>query len=103
MANDKQRVADAKISFAKLMGWTLVAAILMSIVVVMYLSYTSGPLSVGMVVASVLGVFVLAVLGGGLMALGFLSSNSGHDDNAADHRDTASRPGADRVGENVRK
>lgn len=34
MANNKQRVADAKISFAKLMGWTLVTSILMSSVVV---------------------------------------------------------------------
>lgn len=87
MPNDKQRVADAKTSFAKLMVWSVVAGILMSIVAVTFLSYTSGPLTGAMLVATILGVFVSVVLGAGLMAVGFLSSNSGHDDNAADHRD----------------
>lgn len=93
MVNDKQRVADAKTSFAKLMVWTVVTGVLMSIIAVSFLSYTSGPLTGAMLVASVLGVFFSVFLGAGLMAVGFLSSNSGHDDNAADHRDRNNPPG----------
>ena len=86
MAKDEGRVAKARTSFAKLMVWTVVTGILMSIAAVSFLSYAAGPMTGAMLVASVLGVFFSVFLGAGLMAVGFLSSNSGHDQNAADHR-----------------
>lgn len=93
MATDRQRVADAKTGFVRLIIWTVAAGILMSIVAVSFLSYTAGPLTGAMLAASILGVFFSVFLGAGLMAVGFLSSNSGHDDTAADHRDRNSPPG----------
>ncbi len=36
-------------------------------------------------IATTLGIFFSAMLGAGLMALGFLSANSGHDDRATTH------------------
>lgn len=92
MSNDRGRVAEAKISFQKLMTWTIVTAVLMSLLVVIFMLYAAGPVSGGMIVAGVLGVFFSVTLGAGLMALGFLSSNSGHDENAADHRDRGQPP-----------
>ena len=91
MSNDKQRMADAKTSFGKLMVWSVVAGVLMTIVALIFLSYTAGPMSGAMIFATIAGVFVSVVLGASLMAGGFLSSNSGHDDNAADHRDKHDR------------
>lgn len=91
MPNDKQRLADARAGFVKLMVWSVVVGVLMTIVAIIFLSYTAGPMSGAMIVATIAGVFVSVVLGAGLMAVGFLSSNSGHDDNAADHRDRHDR------------
>lgn len=87
MPHDQKRLADAKTSFGKLMLWSVVAGVLMTIAAIVFLSAT-GPMSGAMIVATIIGVFVSVVLGAGLMAVGFLSSNSGHDENAADHRDT---------------
>lgn len=87
MSNDRKRMAEAKASFIHLMAWTCVVGVLMSIAVVIYLYFAAGPLTAPMVLASVFGVLVSVILGAGLMALGFLSSNSGHDDNAAGHHD----------------
>lgn len=93
MSNDSKRIAEARTSFKHLMAWTFVAGVLTSITVVIYLYYAAGPLTGAMVFASVFGVFVSIILGAGLMAMGFLSSNSGHDDNAADHRGRNQPPG----------
>ncbi len=48
--------------------------------------HASGSMSATLVVTVVLGVFVSIVLGGGLMAMGFYSANSGVDDAVANAR-----------------
>ncbi len=51
-----------------------------------------GSLTATLVVTVTFGVFVSIVLGGGLMAAGFFSSDSGHDDLVAESTDPARKP-----------
>ena len=71
----------ARVSFVKLMTYTVVAAVAMVAAALFYL-WLVAPLNGTIIVATSLGVFFSVVLGGGLMAIGFLSSNSGHDERA---------------------
>lgn len=83
---DRARQAGARASFKRLMVYTLLAGVLMVIGALTFLSLFND-LTVHMVIATTAGVFLSVLLGCGLMAAGFLSSNSGHDERAADHRD----------------
>lgn len=85
------RLRSAKASFVRLMIYTCIAGALAVIGALFYLSL-DGPLTAGMVITTTVGVFVSIVLGAGLMALGFLSSNSGHDQSASGH---SARHGSD--------
>ncbi len=69
-------------SFWRLIACLVIAGVLMAAAAIWYLS-TYGPLTPTLVVTTVFGVTVSIILGGGLMAMGFLSSNSGHDERAA--------------------
>ena len=69
-------------SFWRLIVYLGVAGVVMVTAVLYYLSL-NGPLTTTLVLTASGGVFVSIVLGGGLMAAGFLSSNSGHDDRVA--------------------
>lgn len=89
---DADRLARAKESFKRLMIWTCLAGVLMTAAAIAYLAADEGPLTAHMIVATVAGVFISVFLGAGLMAVGFLSSNSGHDDRAADHRNRSEPP-----------
>lgn len=64
------------------MIYILVAAVLMEIATMIYLS-AFGALTTTTAIAASLGVILSVIVGAGLMALGFLSSNSGHDDRAS--------------------
>lgn len=79
------RERDARRSFRRLMIYTVIAGVVMVIGSVVYLSF-SEVMDAATVIATTVGVFLSVLLGAGLMALGFLSSNSGHDDRVADHR-----------------
>lgn len=68
--------------FRRLMLYLLAAATLMVGTALIYLSST-GALTPTLVIAVTIGVFVSIMLGGGLMAAGFFSARSGHDDDVA--------------------
>jgi flagellar basal body-associated protein FliL len=74
--------AGAKASFWRLIIYLAVAGVLMVAAALYYFSLY-GPLTPSLVITITIGVFVSIMLGGGLMAAGFLSSNSGHDERAA--------------------
>lgn len=84
--HSKQRAAD---EFRRMVKWIAVAAVLMVAAALGFLA-SVGSLSIHMVIATVLGVFISVMLGCGLFALAFFSDKSGHDDsvnNAARRRD----------------
>lgn len=80
---ESERRTTAKIGFKRFMIWTCIAGVLMVVAALVYLSAGEDPLSGHMIVATAAGVFLSVLLGAGLMAIGFYSSNSGHDDSAA--------------------
>jgi hypothetical protein len=84
MANrvDDTRTRQARTSFWRLIIYLGIAGVAMVAAALYYLSL-DGRLTPTMVLATGIGVFVSVLLGGGLMAAGFLSSNSGHDERAA--------------------
>jgi len=89
---DRARQDAARAGFVRLMIYTVVTGVLMVAGALVYLALSAG-LTVTMVIATTVGVFLSVLLGAGLMALGFLSSNSGHDEEAANaaHQDDPRR------------
>ena len=85
MSEEADRRRNARRGFIRLIAYTAVAAVLMVAGALAYLSLY-GTLTPTMIIATSLGVFLSVMLGAGLMAMGFLSSNSGHDDRAAGRR-----------------
>ncbi|MXO63281.1 hypothetical protein [Qipengyuania oceanensis] len=67
------------------------AGVLMVVGALFFLS-SQGPVSIHMVVATILGVFVSVLLGTGLFALAFFSDKSGHDENVTDATKPHERP-----------
>lgn len=78
---DHERLANAKASFKRMIGYILVAGVLMVVGALYFLSVFDA-LTIHAVIATTAGVFVSVLLGAGLMAAGFFSSNSGHDERA---------------------
>lgn len=79
---DDGRTRKARTSFWRLIVYLAVAGVVMVAAALYYLSIY-GPLTPTLVLTTSIGVFISILLGGGLMAAGFLSSNSGHDERAA--------------------
>lgn len=79
---DTSRFKAAKASFWRLIVYLAIAGAVMVAAALYYLSL-HGPLTPTLVATTTIGVFVSILLGGGLMAAGFLSSNTGHDERAA--------------------
>ncbi len=50
----------------------------------LFLRWWSGPMPIHMIIATILGVWLTFMLGTGLMALTFLSSGTGHDEQVMD-------------------
>ena len=75
--------AQAKAEFIRIMKWILLAAVLMVVVALVYL-HASGDLTLHLVVATILGVFISVLLGCGLFAAAFFSDKSGLDQEVAD-------------------
>ncbi len=76
-----------------MMRLIVVAGVIMVIGALFYASLF-GELTVHLVVATVLGVFLSVVLGAGLFALAFFSDKSGHDDRSTTRqRQPAPPPG----------
>ena len=93
LQQESARTRSARRSFWRLIVYIGIAAVLMVAAALYYLSLY-GPLTPTLVVTTGIGVFISILLGGGLMAAGFLSSNSGHDERAAGAT-TATVPAAD--------
>jgi hypothetical protein len=69
--------------FKRIMKWIAVIALLMVAGALTYLYFTS-TLDASTVIATTLGVFFSVLLGCGLFAAAFFSSNSGYDQNVSD-------------------
>ena len=80
MPSDRQRAAA---EFKRMIKWILVIAVAMVVLALTYLHFMSG-LTVTMVVATILGVFLSVLLGCGLFAASFFSDKSGHDQSVSD-------------------
>lgn len=79
---NKERRRNAMRNFRRLIFYLVVAGVAMVVAALLYLA-RSGPLTGTLVFTATAGVFVSIVLGGGLMAAGFFSSNSGVDEEVA--------------------
>ena len=71
---------DSRTAFRRLMVWTGVAALVSIAAALGYLALAGVEMAWHMIIATSLGVGFTVLLGGGLMALVFLSANSGRDD-----------------------
>jgi len=74
---------SARTDFRRMMIWIAAAGVAMVAGALWYLSLF-GPLTVHMVVAATLGVFLSVLLGSGLFAAAFFSAKSGHDQQVTD-------------------
>ena len=63
--------------------WIVAIAVVMVALALLYLRLTGG-LTVNLVIATVLGVFLSVLLGCGLFAASFFSDKSGHDQSISD-------------------
>ncbi len=82
-----QTRAKAVRSFKRLMVGMVGVAIVMIGFAFATFHVMDVPITGTMVFATIAGVGVSMLVGTGLMGLIFLSANSGHDDEAADHKD----------------
>lgn len=79
--------AKALADFRRLMRWMVVLAIVTIGLALLSFRVMGTPVTTAMVIATIAGVGLSMLVGTGLMGLIFMSANSGHDDEAADHRD----------------
>ena len=68
--------------FRRLMGWMALAAVTAVLLALIYLKSFGVPVPLHMQIATILGVGFTVLVGTGLMGLVFLSSRSGHDEDA---------------------
>lgn len=87
---DKQGLDDPEIAkiawarFRRIMRWMALGGVLCVAAALGCLRYWAGPMPIHMIIATILGVWLTFMLGTGLMALTFLSSGTGHDDQVID-------------------
>ena len=86
---DYERAALAWARYKLTMKWMVLAALVTVGLSLLYLWRAGGPMPLHMVVATIAGVGLTVLVGTGLMGLVFLSSRSGHDEDAGqgDHDD----------------
>ena len=80
---DYARAAIAWARYKRTMRWMVLLTAATVGLSLLYLKRSGAPVPLHLVVATMAGVFLTILLGTGLMALVFLSSRSGHDDEAA--------------------
>jgi uncharacterized membrane protein len=80
MTSERQQ---AIVEFRRMMKWIVLIAVLTVVVALVYLSLT-GDVTVSMVVATTIGVFVSVLLGCSLFAAAFFSDKSGIDQEVTD-------------------
>jgi hypothetical protein len=79
---DYERTAAAWTRYWKIMRWMALAAVITVLLSLIYLKSFGDPVPIHMVIATIAGVGLTMLVGTGLMGLIFLSSRSGHDDEA---------------------
>jgi hypothetical protein len=84
--DDPARARIAWGHFRRMMRWMALVAVLAIAAALAYLASGGGPLTIHMVIATILGVGATVMLGTGLMLLVFMSSGSGHDAAVAERR-----------------
>ena len=77
------QAAAAWARYLRTMRWMALAAVATVALSLLWLWQSGGPMPLHMVIATVLGVGLTVLVGTGLMGLVFLSSRTGHDDDAA--------------------
>ena len=82
MNQDRDKAAR---EFRRMAVWIGVAAVIVTIGALWYLSATGG-LTLHMAIATIAGVLFSTLLGCGLFAAAFFSDKSGHDQNVTDAR-----------------
>ena len=68
--------------FRRIMAWMALAALVSVLLALIYLKSFGDPVPLHMQIATILGVGFTVLVGTGLMGLVFLSSRSGHDEDA---------------------
>lgn len=68
--------------FKRTMGWMAIAAVAAILLALIYLKSGGAPVPLHMQIATILGVGLTVLVGTALMSLVFLSSRTGHDDDA---------------------
>ena len=68
--------------FWRIMSWMAIVAVVAVLLALIYLKSFGDPVPVHMQIATILGVGLTVLVGTGLMALIFLSSRYGHDEDA---------------------
>lgn len=93
MDDRRNRLADPDYAafawgrYRRVMRWMALFAAVAIGAALLYLKLSGAPLTLHLVIATVLGVGITALLGTALMGLAFLSSGSGHDADAATHEE----------------
>ncbi|MGN6123845.1 MAG: hypothetical protein ACTHOJ_12915 [Sphingomonas oligoaromativorans] len=82
----QRRIANphAWARYWRIMRWMTLLALACVVVALIYFKIGESPVPMHMVIATSLGVFLTVMVGTGLMSLAFLSSGTGHDEDAAD-------------------
>lgn len=79
---DYARAAEAWARYRRMMKWMALAALVAVLLSLIYLKSFGDPVPVHMMIATIAGVGLTVLVGTGLMGLVFLSSRSGHDEEA---------------------
>lgn len=79
---DADRAAAHRVRFRRIMGWMALAALIAVLLALIWLKSFGDPLPLHAQIATILGVGLTVLVGSGLMSLVFLSSRSGHDEEA---------------------
>ena len=72
--------------FTRIMKWMALVSILVAVVAVLLVASGDSGIHLHMMIATALGAGLTVLLAGALMTLAFLSSSSGHDDQAKGSR-----------------
>lgn len=82
--DNPQIAATAWARFRRIMLWMALAGAVCVGLALTALHWWAGPMPIHMIIATILGVWLTFMLGTGLMALAFLSSGTGHDQQVID-------------------
>lgn len=80
--DDPEYAAFAWARYWRIMRWMALAALLAVIAALAWMHWSGAPMSLHLAIATALGVGLSVLCAGALMGLVFLSSGSGHDEDA---------------------